>query len=177
MLGRNCNPKSTNNLRARDQMCSVSGGVASGYRTGVSLLELTTVVLIIGILSAVAVPNISRAINEQRVHSAANQLAADMEYAKSQAKTLGRTVSISFLVDRAGYAIDVAASNGGGPYTAHLADVTLTASLSGSASTLDFDAYGTPASKATATISSGSYSASVTVTESGAPPIILYSST
>lgn len=174
MLGRSRISRSNSRLRRHKRIrgtfkCCAGNG---GFRSGLSFIELTTVVLIIAILSAIAVPRISQSVSEQRVHSAAQRLAADIEFAKSQAKTLGRTVSVTFQSNQRGYSIDVDAPDGGGTYAAELTDVTVSATLSGAATTLDFDVYGTPSAATTATLSSGSHSATVTVSASGAPPVV-----
>jgi general secretion pathway protein H len=70
-------------------------GMKTRSRSGFTLIELTIVLLILGIAAAVAVPMMSSAASMQ-IRSAANMLAADLEYAKSMAISRGQVYWIVF---------------------------------------------------------------------------------
>jgi prepilin-type N-terminal cleavage/methylation domain-containing protein len=65
------------------------------YLTGFTLIELLIVVVVIGIAAMIAVPMMSSAASMQ-IRSAANMIAADLEYAKSMAISRGQNYSVIF---------------------------------------------------------------------------------
>jgi len=64
-------------------------------RSGFTLIEIIVVIVIISIAAAMAVPMMSSA-DDIQLRSAANKLAADLEYAKSMAISRGKCYSIIF---------------------------------------------------------------------------------
>jgi prepilin-type N-terminal cleavage/methylation domain-containing protein len=70
--------------------------------SGFSFMELMVVIAMIGILSAVALPGILRALPEQRVKNAARNLYADMQRARLLAVKENRNVAVKFDSDAAG---------------------------------------------------------------------------
>lgn len=64
-----------------------------------TLLELVIVILIIGIITAVAQPRFASALSNYRVEAAANRLAADLGYASSMARVSSRPVIVRFYAD------------------------------------------------------------------------------
>jgi prepilin-type N-terminal cleavage/methylation domain-containing protein len=65
------------------------------YLTGFTLIEILIVVVVIGIAAMIAVPMMSSAASMQ-IRSAANMIAADLEYAKSMAISRGQNYSVIF---------------------------------------------------------------------------------
>ncbi len=73
------------------------------------MIEIIVVVIIISIAAMMAIPMISSAASTQ-VRSAANMLAADLEYARSISITTGRNFSVVF--DKAGECYSIKDSDG-----------------------------------------------------------------
>jgi len=69
------------------------------YLTGFTLIEIMIVVVLIGIAAMIAVPMMSSAASMQ-IRSAANMIAADLEYAKSMAISRGQNFSVVFESER-----------------------------------------------------------------------------
>ena len=64
-------------------------------RPAFSLTELTIVVLILGILAAVAAPRFSDSVRGSRLRAAANQIAGHVEYIRRVAINEARSASIA----------------------------------------------------------------------------------
>jgi len=78
--------------------------------SGFTLVELLIVLVILGISAALAIPMISSAGSTQ-IRSAANMIAADLEYAKSMAITRGQSYSVVFDKLSERYRIEDASGN------------------------------------------------------------------
>lgn len=65
-------------------------------RGGFSLIEVMIVALVLGIAAAVAVPKFGSSMKNHRASLAANQLAADLNYAAAEARATGMDVRVSF---------------------------------------------------------------------------------
>jgi prepilin-type N-terminal cleavage/methylation domain-containing protein len=118
-------------------------------RRGFSLLELVTVVSIIGILGAIIAPRYADALTNYRVDAAARRVVADLEYMRDRAKST--STSRSFTVDvgleqytlvgesgldgAATYEVDLAAE----PYKSRIVSADL-----GGDDTLTFNGFGLP---------------------------------
>jgi prepilin-type N-terminal cleavage/methylation domain-containing protein len=75
-----------------------------GTDSGFTLVEIVIVIVVIGIAALLAVPMMSSAASLQ-IRSAANMLAADLEYAKSMAISRGQNYSVVFDKDADSYKI------------------------------------------------------------------------
>lgn len=118
-------------------------------RDAFTLIELVTVMMILGILSGVAAPRYLDALSERRVDCAARRVAADLRFAQAEALRTSQPVEIVFapgsdsyamatVEDRdhpdRGYVVDLSAE----PYGVDLA------SAFGANERVTFDAYGAP---------------------------------
>lgn len=65
-------------------------------QSGVTLVELMIVVVLIGILAALAVPSFSRMMQRQRIEGAAEVLTSALQNAKAEAVKRGASVGIVF---------------------------------------------------------------------------------
>jgi len=64
--------------------------------SGFTLIELLIVIAIAAILAAIAVPSFKTMIRNMAVRSAANDLVADIQFARSEATRANRAVSLAF---------------------------------------------------------------------------------
>ena len=70
-----------------------------------TLLELATVLVIIGTLAAIAVPRYANFLARQRLDAAARRLNADLAYTQRRAKMLSQSQTLTFAVDLNSYKI------------------------------------------------------------------------
>jgi prepilin-type N-terminal cleavage/methylation domain-containing protein len=148
-----------------------------------TLFEMTLVVLILGILAAALIPPVGRNLTSPRLRTAANMLAADLEFCASESIAQpGAPRAITFDVAHNKYTLSEV---GGGTTLKHpgdsqdyvndfatgrnaqLAGVTITSVVSGAANltTVTFDPYGKPqlAADLAVTLSYGGQSFTVTM--------------
>jgi len=141
-------------------------------RHGVTLIELTITVLLIGIIAAVATPRILSTFNHFRLESATEQIVADIKLVRHQAKIKGATQKITFNVatnsygtpglrDRnhpnKDYAVDLDDLPG---------DISLYSVDFASAGNLTFNMYGQPTDGGTVKLKSGNLLKTITVEDS-----------
>ena len=132
-----------------------------------SIFELVIVLLIIGILTAVAAPAFFDSLLFHRVESAARRVKSDLELARTQARLTSATQSVTFTNSK--YAISNTASLDK-PNAIYTIDLTkqpysldsATADFS-SAQTVSFDGYGTPSSGGTVVLAAKSHKCTITL--------------
>lgn len=77
---------------------TITAGAASSSslrRSGVTLIELTMVLLIMGILTAVAAPRLTSQLNQHSVKSARSLILTDLKAAQQEAVTTSSSVTVS----------------------------------------------------------------------------------
>lgn len=94
-------PMHTNHLTAPRPSAARRRSASPGLHStaAFTLLELVIVILMIGIITAVAQPRFAGALANYRVDAAANRLAADLGYASSMARVSSRPVIMRFFAD------------------------------------------------------------------------------
>ncbi len=142
---------------------------ALNNRSGFSLIEMVTVVLIIGILSAVAVPKIYDSMDSYRLKLAAETIAADLKYARQQAISRSQSITVTFDLVNESYTISEIPDRNH-PDRAYAVSLTDSASPADivsvsptPATAITFNQYGIPASEATVTLDVGGTQKSVIV--------------
>lgn len=73
---------------------------------GFTLIEVLVVIAITGILTTIALPSFTQSLAQKRLEGAANELSADLHYAKSQSVSLNSNVTL--LTSAGGYTISSA---------------------------------------------------------------------
>lgn len=134
---------------------------------GFTLIELVMVMVIVGIMGAMAVPRFVGFLGNARANSAITRIKSDLVAARRRAKQTGQHQTILFDTTNNEYQIAgwESLQRTGDPYTVHLAadpyQATLvTADFDGSA-TLVFDGWGQPVSESDDPIASGTITISV----------------
>lgn len=130
---------------------------ARNSHKGFTLIELVIVVALIAIVAAYAVPSFGRLIESNRVSSTANGLLGALNYARSEAVKVGRTVNIR-PVDGAAWGSGLLVwldADGDNTFDANeelrrFADISTGLTVTGSATTIGFRGNGfiTPESAA-----------------------------
>lgn len=67
-----------------------------GHHNGFTLIELVLVVIIVGVISAIAVPRFAQATARQQLDAAANRLISDFQKAQHHAQATSNDVELSF---------------------------------------------------------------------------------
>jgi prepilin-type N-terminal cleavage/methylation domain-containing protein len=152
-------------------MCTNSVPRTGRVNQAFTLIEIMIVVVIIGIAAAMAVPMISSGASFQ-IRSAGNEVAADLEYAKSMAISRGRPYSVVFNTSTASYQIKDSSGNvvtppGRKSTTAFGAGTRLDSvainSVSFTSGTVTFDYLGSPNAGGTVQLLAGVLTKTVTV--------------
>lgn len=103
-------------LAGRSEMrpCASSSLPRSGTALGVSLMEVLVTIAIIGILALVAVPSYNGMIEGQRLRGAAEALASDLRWARSEAIKRSAQVRVGFTTGSSwAYAVTADANRNG----------------------------------------------------------------
>ena len=117
---------------------------------GYSLLELVLVLGIMVILAAIAAPRYAGAASRYRAEGAARRIVADLELARTRARTYGSSQTVSFSVGANGYQMPGLPSlkDSSTPYCVTLSDPPYQATLLevdfGGDETVNFDGWGVP---------------------------------
>jgi len=159
-----------------DSSCQRGHGRGSrGSCTGFTVVELLIVVVILSIVALTAIPMMSSAAGIQ-IRSAANMIAADVEYARSMAISHGQNFSVVFdknadnyrIVDLNGNVIQHPVKKG---FTyvvdfrneSRLNRVDITNANFNGTQTVEFDCLGSPVNGGTVNLQAGAVSATITV--------------
>lgn len=139
-----------------------------------TFIELLIVMVVVGIVGAIALPRYGRAVSHYRLTGALNRVVADINAARSSAMATSKNQTITFNAGANTYTITGLASleNNGSAYTANLsAEPYKTAisvvSFGASLQTVTFDSYGTPDNAGSISLACGSVVKSVAVDATG----------
>ncbi|HVT29135.1 MAG TPA: GspH/FimT family pseudopilin [Lacipirellulaceae bacterium] len=132
-----------------------------------SMIEVVIVLLIMGVMAAVAVPTFFDSLLFHRVESAARRVKSDLELARTEARLTSATQSMQFTSSTYTLSNTTSLDKSGAGYTVDLTKEpfaldSATANFSGS-STISFDGYGTPSSAGTVTLTAKSHQCIVTL--------------
>ena len=139
---------------------------------GFSLVELTIVLAVVSILSAIAIPRYGSLIINYRIDAAANRIISDLSIAQSQARCKSAPQPVVFTAATNSYQLSglVSQDSTSRQYIIKLTDdpyqVDLVSAAFGSAfssSTITFDIYGRPDNGGTITLRCGTRTTTVTV--------------
>jgi prepilin-type N-terminal cleavage/methylation domain-containing protein len=145
---------------------------AGHRRHGFTLIELTIVIMTIGILAAAAAPKYRDSLVYYRLDAAARRIGNDLRYARQYARKSCKVQSLSFSVASDNYTTTTVQdmNRRGTGFTVNLAteysvDV-ITADFGGSP-TLQFDIFGRPNQAGTVVIQSNSTQLTITLDSAG----------
>ena len=140
------------------------------------MVELTIVVLIIGIMTAAALPRFADTLSFHRAEAAANRIEADLKLARQRAITSSSSQVVVFTTGDHKYTLS-GVQDPNHPsleYEVVLSEAPYHASLGsadfGGAGQVSFDGYGVPNSGGTITVQSGQYVKTITVDPSSGKP-------
>jgi len=151
------------------------GGLFGRRGFGFTVVELLIVVVILSIVALTAIPMMSSAASIQ-IRSAANMIAADVEYARSMAISRGQNFSVVFdknadsyqIVDVSGNVIQHPVKKG---FTyvvnfrndSRLSRVDITNASFNGIQTVEFDCLGSPVNGGTVNLQAGAVTATISV--------------
>ena len=143
------------------------------FKNAFTLLEVALVLIILGILSAIAVPRYGNFVAGQRADAAARRITTDLAFAQRHARVTSQSQTVSFYptVDVYRFMGMPDPDNSGSDYAVQLAKEPYQASIVsadfGGDADLVFDGYGALDSGGTVVIRVGNYQRTITVDSSG----------
>lgn len=137
-------------------------------RRGFTLVELILVLVIMGVLAAIAVPRFSQATARQQLEAAADRVVADLNRASTRARAASQTTTVLFNLSSDQYGISAV---GGQALTVDLSsppyEVDITSAKFGSYRYAQFNAFGVPVESGTVVLKRGGSSVTVTLGSNG----------
>lgn len=146
-----------------------TGRLPFAGRPGVTLPELMTVVAVIGIFAAIAVPRYAESLARYRADSAARRVAADLEYARTAARSSSASRSVVFNTGAHSYSIGsvTALFRRPGAYQVVLTEEpyrsTLVSADFGGDATVVFNGFGVPDTAGTVVVRCGTTTKTITM--------------
>lgn len=142
-------------------------------RPAYTLVELVTVVVLLGIFTAVAAPKYADALASYRVNCAARRIAADLRMARDYAERLSTSETVDFNASNETYAFSTIKDldHPGVLCTVKLASsqyaVDIAAATFGAGDAVQFDMYGRPNYSGTVVVQSKSFQKTISVDIAG----------
>ncbi|WP_197530305.1 pilus assembly FimT family protein [Bythopirellula polymerisocia] len=142
-------------------------------RSAFSLVELTIVVLVVGIVTAIAAPKFDNALKLARVRSAAKWIKSDLSFAQRHASRTSSNQTVNFDTSTHSYALTGVSdiNRRGQSYVIYLNDSKFNAQLVsadfGGSSSVTFNIHGQPDNAGTVVVRSGNTTKTIVMNSLG----------